>query len=369
MDKRRFFSFCILISFLLLSNSGLCRDKSQSFPSVPAFDEVIEELRSTYHLPCVTVAVVKNEQLVYVHAYGYQDTLNHVPAVNENLFRIASISKPITQAAILKLVDEGRLSLDDKVFGAGSVLGDDFGPVPAGSGKDEITVRHLLEHKGGWQNEPNDPMFSYDDLGQHELIRELLAHRPLATAPGANYYYSNFGYLILGRVIEKVTGMPYAQFVRKALLRPCGIKHMCIGGNTSKERVKNEVEYYWEPEDWSSPRPFNVTRMDAHGGWLASAADLARFIVHIDRNPVVPDLISESLLNQTYFGYPSWNHTGSLPGTSTVLMRLDDEYSFVVLSNYRSFKESFWNDFINKTASAVRSVSWPDINLFKLLKY
>ena len=368
MKNKCFSRLWAALGLLLLPAVSQAGFRDRIPASAPVLDTVIEQLRETYGLPCVTVAVVKNEKLVYVHAYGYQDTANRIPAVNENLFRIASISKPVTQAAILLLADEGRLSLDDRVFGEGAILGNDFGPVPPGSRKDEITVRNLLEHKGGWQNVPNDPMFAYNDLDQHALIAELLANRPLATAPGENYYYSNFGYLVLGRVIEKVTGMPYEKFVRKAVLKPCGIRHMCIGGNTEADRVRNEVKYYWESYDWSG-EPFDVTRMDAHGGWLASAADLARLIVRIDRNPDVPDLVSEGMLSQTYFGNPVWNHTGSLPGTSTVLMRLDDEYSFVVLANYRSFKETFWNDFINKTADAVRRQPWTDTDLFETLKY
>ncbi len=335
----------------------------------PEMDKQIEALRAKYDLPGVTVAVVRNDKLVYMNCYGVQELDTQKPTTNDNLFRIASISKPITLVALLKLMDEGKLKMDDTVFGPDGVLGEDFGPVPSGSGKDKITIRHLIEHKSGFQNDPTDPMFSYPGLDQAGIIRDILANRPLATKPGTKYYYSNVGYCILGRVIEKITGRPYDEYVKEEILAPCGIRNMCIGYNTLEERCPNEVTYD-QPDEAGWPYKIDVHRMDSHGGWIASAADLARLMVHIDRLPGVPDMLPEELLSQTYFGYNRWEHSGSLAGTATMLVRLDDEFSFVVLANRRSWKEGFWKDLSGFPEAAIRArTSWPEKDLFRKVKW
>lgn len=335
----------------------------------PEMDERIEALRAKYDLPGVTVAVVRNDRLVYLNCYGVQEIDTQEPTVNSNLFRIASISKPVTLVALLRLMDEGKLSMDDRVFGPDGVLGEDFGPVPAGSGFDKITVRHLIEHKSGIQNDPGDPMFSYPGLDQAGVIREVLAHRPLSTKPGAKYYYSNVGYCILGRVIEKVTGRPYEEYVRHEVLTPCGITGMRIGGNTLAERFPDEVTYD-QPDEAGWPYRIDVHRMDSHGGWIASAADLARLMVRIDRMPGVPDLLPAELLSTTYFGFDRWEHSGSLAGTATILVRLDDEFSFVVLANRRSGKAGFWHDMSAFPEAAIRArAEWPERDLFRKVRW
>lgn len=92
---------------------------------------------------------MRDDHIIYTAAYGVTDTLRHTPTTVRTRFRIASLSKPVTMAGILLLAAQGRLSLDDRVFGEGAILGTDYGPVPRGSGKDLITVRNLLEHKSG----------------------------------------------------------------------------------------------------------------------------------------------------------------------------------------------------------------------------
>ncbi len=175
-------------------------------------------------------------------------------------------------------------------------------------------------------------MFSDVTLTQTQLIKDMLANRALTYTPGQTEYYLNFGYCVLGRVIEKVTGKKYDEYV-KTILQDMGITDMVIAGNTLNDRLPNEVKYY-QPE--YDPYTMNVTRMDSHGGWLATATDLGRFMVRIDRNSSVQDVVSVDQLSNMYFGYERWAHTGSLPGTSTFIIREDDTFSFVVLANTRS---------------------------------
>jgi CubicO group peptidase (beta-lactamase class C family) len=106
------------------------------------------------------------------------------------------------------------------------------------------------------------------------------------------YLHSNFGYCVLGRVIEKLTGRTYEAAVRERVLRPCGISSMRISGNTLAERAGREVVYY--DQDGEDPYRMNVRRMDSHGGWLATPTDLVRFLVRVDGFPTKPDILKPS---------------------------------------------------------------------------
>ncbi|MFV0420065.1 MAG: serine hydrolase domain-containing protein [Dysgonomonas sp.] len=335
----------------------------------PEIDRRIDSLKSKYSIPAITIAIIRNDKLVYINCYGEQDTEKHIPVKNSSLFRIASISKPITVVSLLKLMQEDKLSMDDEVFGSRSILGEDFGVLPENSNWDKITIRHLIEHKSGIHNVPNDPMFHYKGLTNKEIIERIIAERQLNSEPGAQNYYSNVGYNILGRVIEKVSGMQYEEYVKQNILKPCDINRMQIAHNTLEERLTDEVVYY-QPDEPGWVYNMDINRMDAHGGWIASATDLARFITHVNRIDIAPDIINKSWLEQTYLGFEQWTHTGSLPGTATMLTRMNDEFSFVFLANRRSWSEDFWKDISACMQNSIKERQvWPNIDLFKKIKW
>jgi CubicO group peptidase (beta-lactamase class C family) len=334
-------------------------DVGRSFPEM---DERIEALRLKYGLPGVAVAVVRNGCLAYANGYGVQGIDDGTPATNESLFRIASISKPVTLVALLRLMQDGRLSMDSAVFGAAGIL-KEYDVAAAGSpGWEKITVRHLVEHTSGIQNIPDDPMFSpaYAGLDNRGIIARIIAERPLRTEPGAHYAYSNVGYSILGRVIERLTGQGYEAYVKEHILAPCGITRMRIGRNTLEERFPGEVTYD-QPDEPGWTYRMDVARMDSHGGWIASATDLAQFIARIDRIATVPDIIDSTWLAETYMKNPQWEHSGSLPGTASLLKRVNDTFSFVILTNRRSGADGFWPDLSSAVQSAIEArTAWPD---------
>lgn len=385
MRKIHFGLFLIMTLFIYTPENIFCQNRKKDKPiktytskkdtetratfDFPEIDRRIDSLQRKYSIPAITVAIVRNDKLVYINCYGEQDSEKHIPTKNSNLFRIASISKPITVVALLKLMQEGKLSMDDKVFGSSSILGDDFGILPENSEWDKITIRHLIEHKSGIHNIPNDPMFHYKGLTNKEIIERIIAERQLSSEPGVESYYSNVGYNILGRVIEKVSGMGYEKYVKQNILKPCCITRMQIAFNTLEERLEDEVIYY-QPDEPGWVYSMDVNRMDAHGGWVASATDLARFITHVNRIDIVPDIIKRSWLEQTYLGFEQWTHTGSLPGTATMLTRMNDEFSFVFLANRRSWDENFWKDISACMQDAIKERKvWPDIDLFKKIKW
>jgi CubicO group peptidase (beta-lactamase class C family) len=332
-----------------------------------SLDAKIDEIIKRYDIPGAQIAIMKDERLVYQGSYGFADKESKLPVSNQNVFRIASVSKPITAIGIYKLAQDGLLALDDKVFGEGAILGTTFGTNPYSEAIKSITVRHLLEHKaGGWTNDGNDPMFSLLNYPQHQLIGYTLDTRPLDFQPGSTFLYSNFGYCILGRVIEAVSGESYEAYIRNNILEPSGITGMYIGNKTFSGEFENEVRYYNSHSDFS-PYKIDVKRMDAGGGWVASATDLLRFMARIDRLPYKQDFLKEYYLFQMYFGFFNWIHNGAMSGTSAVLERVNDNFSFSVVANGNS------NEFNTAIEAFRRAIndeikskrSWPDHDLFE----
>lgn len=304
---------------------------------------VATSFMKTHSIPGLSVAVAQRGELVHEQAFGFADRDNGEKVTPSSLFRIASVSKPITSVTIFKLIEEGRLKLDDPVFGPGGILRGDFGPPPYKQHVGEIRLRHVLTHTGGgWQNDGSDPMFQHPAMDHQQLITWAIANLPLTHAPGDHYAYSNFGYCILGRVIDKVTGQPYDKYVRDAILSRCGISGMRIGGNTLAERAPNEVVYYGAGNQ--NPYNMNVRRMDSHGGWLSTATGLVRFAVHVDdilKPASIHEMTTATTANPEYAkgwavnaAHNCW-HNGSLPGTTSIMVRTASGFCWAALANSR----------------------------------
>ena len=300
--------------------------------------------RKEFSIPGLSVAIARTGRLVYAEGFGDADA--GVLVRPPHLFRIASVSKPITSVAIFTLIEQGRLNLSDRVFGADGILAGQYGHRPYKPYVEDITIEHLLTHTcGGWQNDGNDPMFKNPQMNHQQLISWTLDNQPLANPPGAKHSYSNFGYCVLGRVIEKITRQTYANYVSAAVLGRCGITGMRVAGNTKAQRVPNEVAYF--PD--GNPYGMNVTRMDSHGGWIASATDLVRFALHVDgfsaeRDILKPETIrtmtAPSAVNRSYAkGWAitgrNWWHNGSLPGTTSIMVRTGSGFCWAALANAR----------------------------------
>jgi CubicO group peptidase (beta-lactamase class C family) len=311
---------------------------------------LITEFSDKFQVPGISIALARAEKLVFAAGYGVADAAaTPTPVDTDTLFRIASISKPITAVAIFKLIEAGKLNLSDRVFGpAPSILGDQYGVV-SGDVRN-ITIDHLLTHTcGGWANDGSDPMFQHPRMNHQELITTTLKTHPLQNAPGEKYAYSNFGYCILGRVIEKLTGKPYDKATAELVLKPCGIQDMRICGNTLAERVPHETIYFSEPGK-GDPYGMPASRMDSHGGWLATATDLVRFLTRVDGFSVRRDILSPASVREM-FTAPAvspnyahgWSvnsahnywHTGSLPGTTTIAVRTSGHWCWAGLTNTR----------------------------------
>ncbi len=338
----------------LIGAAGVLRaDADVASPPTAAQREAIGKIAGDFmgrfKAPGLAVAFARDGRLVLEQGFGSADKVAGAPVTPRSLFRIASVSKPITAAAIFSLIEQGRLAPGDLVFGEKGRLGFDYGRELSARVK-AITVHHLLTHTaGGWGNSGADPMFQRPAADHRTLIEWTLANQPLTSDPGAAYAYSNFGYCVLGRLIEKVTALPYAQAVQRDVLGKCGVTAMRIAGNTLIERAPGEVVYYSDGK--GNPYGMNVARMDAHGGWIATAGDLVRFAMRVDGFPNPPDILrAETLKAMTTpptaeGGYacgwavnkvPNWWHNGSLPGTSSILVRTASGMCWAALVNTRT---------------------------------
>ncbi len=389
-------------------------------PQLRHFDSLMQSFLDQHSVPGAALALVHDGRLVFARGYGYADIHNREPATAEHLFRIASISKPVTAIAILQLVEQGKLSLDDRVFdiltGYEPHLEDGQEPDPR---LRDVTIRQLLQHTGGWDRDKSfDPMFEAvrfaEELripapaGPDDVIRCMLG-RPLDFDPGERYAYSNFGYCLLGRVIERATGEQYEGLVQTRVLQPLGITDMRIGATRPDGRAAGEVRYYeaeqgtsvfsdqlGQPVAWPYGA-WNLEAMDSHGAWIASAVDLARIAVAFDdpekccllsggsircmheRPPGNVSLNEEGEPEPTYYSLGwmvrevegpqrinTW-HTGSLAGTATLLVRRHDGNHFAIVLNARRAPDITHlaraiDPLLHEAIDQVRE--WPEHDLF-----
>ena len=346
-------------------------------PELASYDAEIQRFMTRWGVPGASVAVAREGKLIFARGYGVADPETGAPVQPDSLFRVASLSKPITAAAVMRLVQDGRLTLDLKVFpflnrGA-----------PTDPRLNDITVTHLLEHTAGWDRDTaGDPMFNARQIASQmnvvsppdaDTILRWMLKQPLQFQPGARYAYSNFGYLVLGQLISKASGQPYEDYVRH-LLREAGITRVMPGASLPAGRLPGEVAYamptghslatsVFSATGGTVPRPyggFALEPMLAHGGWVASAIDLVAFAAAMDGHSHRPDILNLANLQETarrpahsaiassfWYGKGwqvntagNWWHTGSLPGTASLLVRASSGLTWAVLLNLRSENQS-----------------------------
>ncbi len=369
-------------------------------------DAYMEKFREQNNLKGVAIAVVKDEKLVFSKGYGFADEEAQIQVTPYHLFRLASVSKLITAVAIMKLVENSKISLESKVFGKYGILNDEQFLNIKDKRLEKITVRHLLNHSGGWTQHYGDLAFLPKAVSKgvgdplpvniDSYIKFVTTHR-VHFEPGSNSVYSNLGYLILGKVIAKTAGTDYETFVKKEVLEPAGITDMQLGGSFWDEALPNEVRYY-QPEDGQPIESFDGSgRMvpktyggnDIHllgsaGGWLASPIDLMKLIVVIDNEPKVKDILTHESISEMTHVDPSgldplgwrgtkedgeWWRTGTLPGTSALVKRQPDGISWVILSNTSNYKGPRLAIEMDRVMSHILAKvdHWPDYDLFAFL--
>ena len=251
--------------------------------ATPAFDQLMTDALKARHIPGGALAIVKDGKLVVARGYGLANVKTQEPVSVETRFSTASISKTITAAAVLRLVDQGKLSLDDPIY---PLLGK---PRPLGRAAldpqvEKITVRQLLLHAGGWNSKVHG-----DVLGQTKKIARLTGEktplsaetvtryglsRPLDYAPGSESHYSNFCYFLAKQVVERAARQSYETYVRQEVLRPIGITEMRLEPLAPAYAAREARRY----RSGGQELPGGHEQIAAPAGcWLATVVDLARF--------------------------------------------------------------------------------------------
>ncbi len=349
-----------------------------------------------------SIAVARDGKLVFARGFGFADTAAGIATQPYSKFRIASISKLVTAIAIMKLQENGLLSVDDKVFGPDGILNDSCYCFPRDKRAFNITVAHLLSHEGGWSQRYGDQMFMphviADQLdiplpvGTESIVKFALGKK-LHFTPGTGRSYSNLGYSILGLVIERVSGMKYEDYCRKTILEPLGIYDMMLAKNLETEKAPFEVTYY-EPKGMPL-RPSiygtgelvpvryggnDIEALGAAGSWLATSPDLIRLMLAVDGFNTPNDILTDESIrfmtdvNNKYapVGWKSsiidgtWTRTGSFAGTAGMMKRRPDGISWVVLLNSSAWNGPDLQSYIDRmmTGFFARVEEWPESDLF-----
>ncbi len=377
-------------------NDSLC-NKHSTLPATKRMEQYIVRWMARYNIRGASLAIMKDEKLIYCKGFGWADKEYGDVAEARSLFRMASASKLITAIGIMKLRDEGLLSLDDNAFGEEGILSQftEFKDKRAV----QITVQHLLEHTSGFSRLKGDPMFRTTDIMEWEGMTstpssdELIAYQlrmRLRCAPGGPDQYSNIGYLVLSRIIEQVSGLSYEDYIVQHVLREAGCYDMHIAANYYEERHPREVKYYGhdpgeliESFDGSGamrPREYggnNITGLQGAGAWVASSAELMRLVASIDGEEGVPDILSAESVeilngrNDNHgFGWASCLNegrrlvrTGTMSGTCAYIEWKHNDYSFVFLTNTSHYRGStFTRDNISRMirTALTKVTEWPE---------
>lgn len=332
-----------------------------------------EQFVAKWGLTGASIAIAKNGKLVYTRGFGYANKEDKQTMQPYNTMRVASVSKLITATAIMKLVEEGKLKLENKVFGPNGVLNDTIFLKYKDKRVEDITVYNLLNHSAGWTSRWGDHMFIKEVIAK-ELDKELpitlndivvfALSKKLHFAPGNHSSYSNLGYGILQLVIERVSEESYEDYVKAHIFEPLNIHDAHLSENWDSLRYSNEVRYYEVPEaelivayDGSSDKVLksrggnDVKTLGAAGGWIISSINLTKFILAVDGDDSFPDIISKKsvatmAVADKKFQPLGWRwvmngklwRSGSLAGTTALAVSRSDGYSYVFISNCSPWK-------------------------------
>lgn len=339
-------------------------------------DKSIKVFMQEWNIKGLSLSIMRNDSLVYAKGYGWADEAKKIEMGPGTILRMASVSKLITATGIMVLQERGMLSLSDKVFGEEGILNDStYTAAIKDPNYYKITVEDLLRHKGGFTTSAGDPMFNtrtiilqnrLKEAPDHDTLVKIQLKRRLPFVPGTSQAYSNFGYLLLSMIIEKVTGEDYEEWMQENVLKAAGCIDFRIANNYYAERYDNETRYYVQSNDEPVQEYNNSGKMvvrcyggnDIHalagaGAWVASTPELARFVASIDGKPEVPDIISEESVRQMteYFDPETyslgwndtkpdgeWTRTGTFSGTSALVKQFPDGETWVLITNTSTWK-------------------------------
>ena len=237
-------------------------------------DKLFERFHQVRGTPGLVYGIVIDGQLAHLKAFGVREVDSKSPVTADTVFRIASMTKSFTALAVLKLRDEEKLSLEDPV----SKWIPEFAKMEYPTrDADTIRVRHLLSHSAGF---PEDNPWGDQQLGisDAELDAWLKKGIPFSSSPGTAYEYSNYGFALAGRVIQKASGRSYRDYVEREILAPLGMKFSTL--EPSAVPAGRRAVGYRRLRDgkYQEEKPLAHGAFGAMGGLLVSSGDLARYV-------------------------------------------------------------------------------------------
>jgi D-alanyl-D-alanine carboxypeptidase len=264
-----FLVYCLL-SAAALQAQGRPPRPDQNAPLAHTLDSLADAIRKDRNVPGLAVAVVRGHDTLLLHGYGLADLENLVPVDPGSVFRIGSLTKQFTASAIMRLVEAGRIGLDDSLAR--------YLPDYPAAVADRVRIRQLLNHTSGIPSYTGLPRFW--QLSRLELapdsVLALFKDLPLEFEPGARWRYDNSGYYLLGLILERVTGERYADHLRRTLFEPLGLAstRYCDTGPIVPHRVQG---YASDSGRIVNAEPLGMGPPFAAGALCSSAADLARW--------------------------------------------------------------------------------------------
>ncbi len=314
---------------------------STAFAQADAVDKFVQNQMAEHHIPGVAIAVVKNGKVFKTKGYGVASVEFNAPVTTETVFEIGSVSKQITAAAIMLLVEDGKINLDDKIS--------KFLPDTPEAWKD-VTVRHLLTHTSGVK--------SYTSLGGFQLSKRYkiknfineLRPQPLDFEPGSDYKYSNSGYSLLGYIIESASGKNYWEFLRERIFKP--LKMDKTADRDPQFVIRNRATgYEWENGRLVG-RDYELTDLFSAGAIVSTAEDLAKWNIALQDETILknsskneswkPYILNSEKENSYGFGWGISDfrgqhlisHGGQTAGFAANNSRyVDADLSVIVLTN------------------------------------
>ena len=339
MRLPRFFTLAVCPIFLF----GISIAQAQKPSTAAAVTEYVKAEMERQHIPGLALLVVRGGKVVCAEGFGLANVELHVPVKPETVFQSGSMGKQFTATAVVMLVEEGKIGLDDP-------LTKYFADAPA-AWKD-VTVRELLSHTAGFGDYPKDFDFRKDWTEAEEL--KLIESIPLAYPPGTSWAYSNFGYVTLGILIHRVTGEFYGDFLQQKIFQPLGMKSTRI--ISEDDIVPNRAAGYrlvkgeLKNQEWMAP----MVNTTADGSLYFSILDLEKWDAALYTEKLLrrssldlmwtPIKLKNGEPNKGHYGF-GWfidersghrciHHDGSWQGFETAIDRyVDDQLTVVALSN------------------------------------
>ncbi len=330
--QSRFFRSFLLVIFVSIAAAAAHAD---------AVDDLVRARMAERHVPGVAVAVIKNGKVVKTKGYGVASVEFNVPVTPETVFEIGSVSKQLTAAGIMLLVQDGRIELDEKIS--------KYLPGTP-EGWKEVTVRNLLTHTSGVKSYSSLTGFELSKrMKRDDFIKELAPH-PLDFPPGSRYNYSNSGYNLLGYIIESVSGKNYWAFMRERIFQPLGMTK--TADRDPQYIIPNRaVGYEWERGRLTG-RDGNLTDLQGAGAIVSTVGDLAKWDAALRGDSFLtkdtkaelwkPFTLADGTVSQYGLGWRMSDirghkmigHTGQTAGFGAAIFRyVDDGVTVIVLSN------------------------------------